>query len=91
MDVDTGVDDAYTLLLAFRCERFDVVGVTTVAGNMSVDVVTRNTLTVLDAAHAPLDVPVCKGAGNNEDRLVLLLFGSLCQSWKSKLVVHGSF
>lgn len=62
LDVDTGIDDAWAILLAFQCPELDVVGVTTVAGNANVDLVTAATLKSLDHAGAPLDVPVSKGA-----------------------------
>ena len=63
LDVDTGIDDAWALLLAFATSELNVLGVTTVAGNMDVDTVTTATLKVLDAASAQTDVPVAKGAG----------------------------
>lgn len=61
IDCDTGVDDAYALLLAVRSARFDLRGVTTVSGNVDVEQVLRNTCVVLDAAEAPADLPVCRG------------------------------
>lgn len=60
LDVDTGVDDAYALLLALRSPALEVIGITTVAGNVDVDQVTANTLKVLDIAGAP-EIPVAKG------------------------------
>lgn len=61
LDVDTGVDDALALLFAARHPALDLRAVTCVAGNVGVDQVVLNTLTVLDAAGAP-DVPVARGA-----------------------------
>ena len=61
LDVDTGVDDAHALLLALRHPQLNVLAVTTVAGNSDVDTCTRATLKVLDAAEAPMDLPVAKG------------------------------
>lgn len=61
LDVDTGIDDAHALLLALRHPALDVLGVTTVAGNLDIDTVTNATLKVLDAAGAPLALPVAKG------------------------------
>ena len=60
LNVDTGVDDAQALLLALRSPDLEVVGITTVAGNVDVDQVTANTLKVLDIADAP-EIPVAKG------------------------------
>lgn len=61
LDVDTGVDDACALLLAALHPRLDLKAVTCVAGNVGVDQVVRNTLTVLAAAGRG-DVPVAGGA-----------------------------
>jgi inosine-uridine nucleoside N-ribohydrolase len=61
LDVDTGVDDALALALAVRWSRLELVAVSTVAGNVDVDLATRNTLTVLDW-FAATEVPVHRGA-----------------------------
>lgn len=61
LDVDTGVDDALALLFAARHPGLQLRAVTCVAGNVGVDQVVTNTLTVLDAAGAG-DVPVARGA-----------------------------
>ncbi|TCC36251.1 nucleoside hydrolase [Kribbella speibonae] len=61
LDVDTGIDDAFALILALRHPDLDVRAVTCVAGNTSVDQVVRNTLTVVDAAGGP-QIPVARGA-----------------------------
>ena len=53
LDVDTGIDDALALLLALRSPELRLVGVTCVAGNVTLDQVVRNTLGVLEAADAP--------------------------------------
>lgn len=61
LDVDTGVDDAYALMLAARSPRLDLRAVTCVAGNCPVDQVVSNTAYVLDVAGAA-EVPVGRGA-----------------------------
>jgi inosine-uridine nucleoside N-ribohydrolase len=61
MDVDTGVDDALALALAVRHPRIQLEAVLTVAGNVSLQQTTRNTLCVLDWLGAT-DVPVHAGA-----------------------------
>lgn len=58
VDCDPGHDDALALFVA--CRHADVVGVTTVAGNVSVEKTTRNALVVLDLIGA--DAPVHRGA-----------------------------
>jgi len=61
LDVDTGLDDACALLLAARHPELDLKAVTCVGGNVGLDDVVVNTLTVLEAAGRP-DVPVARGA-----------------------------
>ena len=48
LDVDTGVDDTYALMLAARSPRLDLRAVTCVSGNTPVDHVVANTAYVLD-------------------------------------------
>lgn len=60
VDVDTGVDDAAALVLAARLDSIDLIGVTTVAGNVSLDHTTENTLRVLAAAGRE-SIPVFRG------------------------------
>jgi pyrimidine-specific ribonucleoside hydrolase len=61
LDVDTGLDDACALLLAARRPDLDLLAVTCAGGNVGLDDVVVNTLTVLDAAGRS-DVPVAAGA-----------------------------
>lgn len=60
MDVDTGVDDAMALAMAVASPDIDLVGVTTVAGNVPLGQATSNTLRVLDYLGAD-SVPVYRG------------------------------
>jgi inosine-uridine nucleoside N-ribohydrolase len=56
IDTDTGVDDALALCLAFRSPEVEVVGITTVAGNVEVERCTRNVRALVDRlqiAHPP--------------------------------------
>ena len=50
IDCDPGHDDAIALMLAAASPEIDLLGVTTVAGNTTVDKTTRNTLAVLGFA-----------------------------------------
>lgn len=60
LDVDTGTDDAVAILLAALHPDLDLVGVTTVNGNVPVENTTDNTLRVLDLVDRS-DVPVFPG------------------------------
>lgn len=61
LDVDTGVDDALAIMLALRSPELEVLGITTVTGNVSVERCTANTLLVLEILGAPA-IPVVEGA-----------------------------
>lgn len=61
LDVDTGVDDALAIMLAFRSPELEVLGITTVSGNAPVARCTTNTLLVLEMLGAPA-IPVVSGA-----------------------------
>jgi len=74
LDVDPGIDDALAILLALRSPEIELVGVTTVAGNVSVERGTYNVRAVLAAAGAP-DIPVYQGASRPlSGRLTTALF-----------------
>lgn len=60
LDVDTGIDDALGIILAVKSEDADLIGITTVNGNVSLDQATTNTLKVLALLGA--HYPVVKGA-----------------------------
>jgi purine nucleosidase len=61
IDCDTGIDDALALLLATATPEAQLLGVSTVAGNCSLEDATANTLGVLALADAN-DIPVHAGA-----------------------------
>src|SRR5438128_8773331 len=61
LDCDPGHDDAIALLLALASPEVELVGVTTVSGNQTVDKTTANALRVLEFV-GRADVPVARGA-----------------------------
>lgn len=62
IDTDPGQDDAIALLLALSSpDLLDVVAITSVAGNVPLDLTTRNALIVAELAGRP-EVPVYAGA-----------------------------
>jgi purine nucleosidase/pyrimidine-specific ribonucleoside hydrolase len=61
IDTDPGIDDAVAILLALSSPEFDVAGITTVAGNIGIDTVTRNAGRILALAGRG-DIPVIPGA-----------------------------
>jgi purine nucleosidase/pyrimidine-specific ribonucleoside hydrolase len=62
IDTDPGIDDALALVLALSSPDVEIVGITTVGGNVLVDQATTNTLRIL-AATEPAALPrVARGA-----------------------------
>lgn len=61
LDTDPGIDDAMAIFFAFQSPDIDVLGLTTVFGNVPVDMAAQNALTLCDLAGK--DIPVCKGVG----------------------------
>jgi inosine-uridine nucleoside N-ribohydrolase len=61
IDCDPGHDDAIALLLALASPEVELLGVTTVAGNQTLDKTTANAIRVLEFAQRG-DVPVAPGA-----------------------------
>ena len=76
IDCDTGMDDALALLLALRHPSLNVLGITTVAGNVVLEKVVRNTLTVVE--HSCKQVPVLVGAE-----------APLNGTWRTAEDIHG--
>jgi inosine-uridine nucleoside N-ribohydrolase len=62
IDTDPGVDDALALILALRSPELCVDAITTVSGNVHVDLATQNALTVLGLFPPERRPPVAKGA-----------------------------
>ena len=60
MDVDTGGDDAVAMLMAGHAKELELVAVTAVHGNASLQTTLRNTLATLEAGGLA-DVPVYAG------------------------------
>ena len=61
LDCDPGHDDAIALLLALASPELELLGVTTVYGNQTLDKTTENALRVLELV-GRTDVPVARGA-----------------------------
>lgn len=59
LDCDPGHDDAVNIIMAGKHPDFELLGITTVAGNQTIDNVTRNALLICQTLD--IDVPVCRG------------------------------
>ena len=60
IDTDPGVDDAMAVFYAAADPAIELLGLTTICGNVTTPIATRNALRLLEAAG--LDVPVAEGA-----------------------------
>ncbi len=61
IDTDPGVDDAVAILMALAAPEAELLGLTTVGGNVPLARATRNALALLAAAERP-EVPVARGS-----------------------------
>lgn len=61
IDCDPGIDDAMALVYAVASDKFDILAVHTVAGNVNVDYTTSNARAVMGFLNAH-DIPVCQGS-----------------------------
>lgn len=62
IDVDTGIDDSLALLYAVKKPEIEIVGITTVCGNVDAYQAADNACRILDLAGASRDIPVVIGA-----------------------------
>lgn len=60
IDTDPGIDDAMAILFAFKASAVDVIGLTSIFGNVGVDRATSNALVLTELAGQ--SVPVARGA-----------------------------
>lgn len=61
LDVDTGVDDALAIIYGLESQQLNFLGITTVSGNVPVEMATKNTLKVIQLVGRK-DIKVYPGA-----------------------------
>jgi inosine-uridine nucleoside N-ribohydrolase len=61
LDTDPGIDDTMAIFFAFQSPEIEVLGLTTVFGNVPVEMSAQNALSLVELAE--LDIPVCRGVG----------------------------
>ncbi|MDQ3884320.1 MAG: nucleoside hydrolase [Thermoproteota archaeon] len=62
MDVDTGIDDAIAIMMALQSPEIEIVGITTVSGNVTARAAGHNTLAILRAMDKDSKIPVLQGS-----------------------------
>src|SRR6478672_2726194 len=60
IDTDPGVDDSMAILFAFASPEVQIEGLSTVFGNVGVDLTTKNALRLVELAGHP-EIPVARG------------------------------
>ena len=60
IDTDIGSDDAAALIMAMKNPEIDILGITTIGGNIPLENTTRNALQVVEECKK--EIPVYKGA-----------------------------
>ena len=63
IDTDPGVDDAMAIFLALASPELEVIGLTTIFGNVHTELATTNALRLLEIA-GRTDIPVAKGVAD---------------------------
>ncbi len=63
IDTDPGIDDTMAIFFALKAPQLNVIGLTTIFGNVHTDLATANALRLLEIA-GRTDIPVAKGADN---------------------------
>ena len=76
IDTDTASDDCAAIMMAVLSEKAEILGLTTVAGNIPLDKATNNALQTLEVCGA--DIPVFEGASH-----------PLIRPLKTAVSVHG--
>ncbi|CDP15395.1 unnamed protein product [Coffea canephora] len=61
IDTDPGIDDSMAILMAFQSPDLDILGLTTIYGNVTTEGATRNALLLCEIAGYP-GVPVAEGS-----------------------------
>ncbi|CAL5223594.1 g6133 [Coccomyxa viridis] len=79
IDTDPGIDDAMAILTAMNSEEVEVIGLTTVFGNVYTDTATKNAFKILEVA-GKSQIPVAEGAHDT--------FAGIKKDWVPDFV-HG--
>jgi purine nucleosidase len=61
MDVDTGLDDAVAIIMALQSPEIEIIGITTVGGNVTARAAAINTLRILRVMDKESNIPVVNG------------------------------
>jgi purine nucleosidase len=71
MDVDTGIDDAVALVMALQSPEIEIIGITSVTGNVTARAAALNTLGILRVMDKESKIPVVIGASRPLSRKIV--------------------
>ena len=79
IDTDPGVDDSWAILLALRSPEVEVIGITSLFGNVRTKMATQNALLLMEKFGRP-DIPVVEGSltsiiGGEKERIADFVHG----------------
>jgi uridine nucleosidase len=79
IDTDPGIDDMMAIFMAFQAPEVEVIGLTTIFGNVNTDLATINALYLCELAGFP-DIPVAEGPSESlqcvKPRIAYFVHGS---------------
>lgn len=78
LDCDPGHDDAFAIILAAHHPSLQLIGISTVVGNQTIDRTTHNAYRVAFISALPSNIPIIRGSGQ-----------SLCQHVSICPEIHG--
>jgi inosine-uridine nucleoside N-ribohydrolase len=70
MDVDTGIDDAVAIMMALQSPEIEIIGITSVTGNVTARAAALNTLGILRMMDKESKIPVVIGASRPLSRRI---------------------
>jgi inosine-uridine nucleoside N-ribohydrolase len=71
MDVDTGIDDAVAIMVALQSPEIEIIGITSVTGNVTARAAALNTLGILRVMDKESKIPVVIGASRPLSRKIV--------------------
>ena len=71
MDVDTGIDDAVAIMVALQSPEIEIIGITSVTGNVTARAAALNTLGILRVMDKESKIPVVIGASRPLSRKII--------------------
>ncbi|THU68740.1 hypothetical protein C4D60_Mb08t07040 [Musa balbisiana] len=88
IDTDPGIDDSMAILMAFQKPEIEVLGLTTIFGNVFTEDATSNALLLCEIAGHP-EVPVAEGS--HEPLKAIKRDSSFAKKVKKVVILGGSF